>query len=232
MAPFRPYNEHITITTDRLILRKLELKDAVDMFAIRSDPEVVKYTWVNSDRFEVLERGPAFLTHFSQIVPETSVKQSEKWIQERLDDRDAFNFAVELGFPDARGTHDSQVNEDSKGSSPRMVGVCGIIRSNDTGYLFNRQCWGKGYATEALSAIIESYWATFSEGIPGVEEGKKHRLLACTEQANVASESVLAKCGFEICGKEVEVDEQRGEVPLHHWELWRPGKRARAYGDE
>ncbi|MDU7039986.1 MAG: GNAT family N-acetyltransferase, partial [Lactococcus lactis] len=36
--------EHQTLETERLILRKLQLEDATEMFNYASNPEVVRYT--------------------------------------------------------------------------------------------------------------------------------------------------------------------------------------------
>jgi RimJ/RimL family protein N-acetyltransferase len=54
-----------------------------------------------------------------------------------------------------------------------------------TGYVFARDAWGKGYATEALGAIVE-----IARGVGVV------RLYALCHVDNHASARVLEKCGF------------------------------------
>jgi RimJ/RimL family protein N-acetyltransferase len=54
-----------------------------------------------------------------------------------------------------------------------------------TGYVFARDAWGHGYATEALTAIVPLASAL---GI--------HRLYAICHTAHHASARVLEKCGF------------------------------------
>ena len=53
---------------------------------------------------------------------------------------------------------------------------------------------GKGYATEAVGAVVE--WALKQDGVKYVE--------AETEESNIASQSVLMKCGFVPTGKNGE----------------------------
>ena len=55
-----------------------------------------------------------------------------------------------------------------------------------TGYLFARDAWGRGYATEALTAIV-----SLAAGL-GVR-----RLFAYCHPSHDASVHVLEKCGFE-----------------------------------
>ena len=54
-----------------------------------------------------------------------------------------------------------------------------------TGYVLAKDAWGKGYATEALSAMV-----TVARGL-GLE-----RLTACCHLEHQASQRVLEKCGF------------------------------------
>lgn len=56
----------------------------------------------------------------------------------------------------------------------------------DFGYVFRREAWGKGYATEGARAIL-----TFGFG-----ELKMHRIIATCDVRNVASAHVLEKLGM------------------------------------
>lgn len=73
--------------------------------------------------------------------------------------------------------------------SVRLVGSLaarrGGIRVN-VGYLITRDCWGRGYMTEALEAVV-SWWLDQ----PGI-----FRVWATTDLENPASARVLEKAGF------------------------------------
>ncbi|MBE5816019.1 MAG: GNAT family N-acetyltransferase [Clostridiales bacterium] len=56
------------------------------------------------------------------------------------------------------------------------------------GYNFNKQYWGRGYATEAAKGLIR--W--------GYEQLGARRFSACHATANTASGNVLRKCGFRF----------------------------------
>ena len=60
----------------------------------------------------------------------------------------------------------------------------------EIGYLFRPEWWGKGYATEAGRAGIESLKRDM-DGVPAV-------LIAQTDLANGGSRAVCRKLGFEV----------------------------------
>jgi [ribosomal protein S5]-alanine N-acetyltransferase len=72
-----------------------------------------------------------------------------------------------------------------------LVGSTGLAFETSevasTGYVLARDAWGRGYATEALSAIVE---AGRSFGV--------RRLYALCHPENRASARVLEKCGFTL----------------------------------
>lgn len=55
------------------------------------------------------------------------------------------------------------------------------------GYLFAAHAWGKGYATELLNGLVQTY----------LDQGTPVQLLGGVERDNVASARVLQKAGFE-----------------------------------
>ena len=73
--------------------------------------------------------------------------------------------------------------------APRLLGSTGFGFENvfeaATGYVLAQDAWGLGYATEALSAMVQ-----LAPGL-GVQ-----RLSALCHPDNVASRRVLTKCGF------------------------------------
>ena len=77
-----------------------------------------------------------------------------------------------------------------------LVGDCSL--HFDTGfaewelsYGLRRDCWGRGYATEAARACVRHGFETM-----GLE-----KIVADVDPANVASSRVLEKCGFALVGK-------------------------------
>ncbi len=81
-------------------------------------------------------------------------------------------------------------NKDNGG----LIGSCGLHMKAagraETGYVLARLAWGRGYATEALKAVLEE------AGRAGVS-----RIFAMCHPDNTASVNVLEKCGFKFSGK-------------------------------
>jgi RimJ/RimL family protein N-acetyltransferase len=76
-----------------------------------------------------------------------------------------------------------------------VIGVAGLTHLQDgpeveVGYRFMRRCWGKGYATEAARASIDSGFAEL-----GLE-----RIVAVTTPDNRPSRRVMEKCGLTFVG--------------------------------
>jgi RimJ/RimL family protein N-acetyltransferase len=88
-----------------------------------------------------------------------------------------------------------------------VMGICGLVRREnlegpDLGYAFLPRYWGKGYASEAARAILESC---------GFD-----RILAVTDPANTASIGLLQRLGFEARGR-VKLGEDRDASNLYVW---------------
>jgi len=75
-----------------------------------------------------------------------------------------------------------------------IAGACGIARTQDDvpelGYWLGVAHWGKGYATEALHAVIDYAFADLGHDA----------LQAGARVTNPASRRVLEKCGFQWTG--------------------------------
>lgn len=78
----------------------------------------------------------------------------------------------------------------ARGGGKRVLGAAGLhydaAGHASAGYLLARSAWGQGLATEMLEAMV--VWA----GRLGLQE-----VQAQCHPANLASEKVLSKCGFE-----------------------------------
>lgn len=75
-------------------------------------------------------------------------------------------------------------------SSGQIVGSCGFARREmeeiELGYLFARDSWGKGYATEAGGACLKYYFERI-----GAE-----KIIALTDVDHEKSQNILKKIGF------------------------------------
>jgi RimJ/RimL family protein N-acetyltransferase len=86
---------------------------------------------------------------------------------------------------------------DGAGQGPlkgTLMGACGFIASEnpmpELGYWLGVDYWGKGYATEALHALIDYVFGEFDHAA----------LQAGARVTNPASRRVLEKCGFQWTG--------------------------------
>ena len=81
-------------------------------------------------------------------------------------------------------------------SSGAIVGSCGFARQTtgeiELGYLFARQSWGKGFATEAARSCVEY----------GFNKLKFSKIIALTDFDHAESHRVLEKTGFSRRGVE------------------------------
>jgi RimJ/RimL family protein N-acetyltransferase len=92
-------------------------------------------------------------------------------------------------------------------SDGQLIGGCRLniadakSRQGRIAYLFNRNYWGRGYATEATAAIIAF----------GFEQLGMHRIFATCDVKNFASARVLEKVGMRREGLRREDELLRGE---------------------
>jgi ribosomal-protein-alanine N-acetyltransferase len=75
-------------------------------------------------------------------------------------------------------------------STGRLVGACDLTLEHpgeaDLGFIFAREAWGRGYATEAARAMVRA----------GFEQLGLRRIIATCDVENVASARVLEKTGL------------------------------------
>lgn len=158
----------------RLLLRDIAEADFAAIHRYSSDPEVVRYlTW-----------GPN---------TEEDTRRYVRWAlgHQRGKPRLNFEFAVILQ------------------ETGQFLGNCGIgvadphNREAWIGYVFSREAWGHGYATEASLALLAL----------GFEQLGVHRIIATCDPANVASARVLEKIGMQ----------REGRLRQHKWarDRWR-----------
>jgi len=151
-------SSHAVIETPRLRLRELTPNDEDALAAMFADPEVM--TWIGQGG--VIDREGA----------------------RRVVTRELANYAAHGYGEWALTLHDSD----------QMIGLCGLIDWPDldghpemeVAYLLARDAWGRGFATEAASAIRD--WA--------IRELGRDRLVSLVYHDNVASAAVARKLGM------------------------------------
>jgi RimJ/RimL family protein N-acetyltransferase len=144
------------ITTDRLLIRTLEMKDKDSFFKYRAMPEVYKY---QSWKPEHLNDAERFISANVVVVPNTS----DSWLQ------------VAICLKDGQ-----------------LIGDVGIHFMEDgfqaeLGYTFSPEFQGKGYASEAVRAVIDYLFAELS----------KHRITGSVDPDNLKSIKLLEKLSDE-----------------------------------
>ncbi|HJS25809.1 MAG TPA: GNAT family N-acetyltransferase [Actinomycetota bacterium] len=161
------------IRTERLLLRPIARKDLDAFAAMFADPEVVR-----------------FIGDGTVATPD----ESAEWIEVSIDRNEAQGWdmrSVLLAEGDA------------------AIGRCGIaVRAiegrteREVAYLFAREHWGKGYATEAATAVRDR----------ALGELGLSRLIALIDHGNEASKGVARKLGMSY---ERDVEFHGRTVELH-----------------
>jgi len=144
------------IQTERLLLRKPTAGDAEDLFRrFAGDPEVTRYL--------------SWPTH--QSVADTRAFLA--WSDAQWDRWPAGPYLV--------------LARDGRGEP--LLGSTGLAYSRaasaSTGYVFAKEAWGQGFATETLKAMVEL-----------ASQAGVSRLEAVCHTEHAASLRVLEKCGF------------------------------------
>ena len=155
------------LTTERLVLRGFE----------RDDATVVQSLLNNWNVASMLARVP---------YPYT-IDMAEDWVARRTDDTDDINVLWEGG----------DISWAVTTKAGQFIGTVGLhgsaveVNTIEIGYWFGQPHWGKGYATEAVRAVVAQAFGSWK--IPA--------LRATHAKDNPASGYVLAKNGFCYTGE-------------------------------
>ncbi len=150
-------NPWFPIETERLILREFRAGDEPDIHEYAGDPEVVRF----------MEWGPN--------SRDTTRLVLRNWLREQ-----------EVGIE-----HSVTLGIELK-SEQRLIGAIRVTvkdernRTADFGYSLNRRYWGRGYATEAAHAMLDT----------GFRRLGIHRIFAMCDTRNIASFRVMEKLGM------------------------------------
>jgi len=162
----------LPLQTERLILRDFTAGDWQAVHAYAADPEAVRY----------MEWGP------------NSEAQTRGYIESLLiglqaDQRRSFDLAVTLR------------------ADGRLIGGCGFHishpynRAGWLGYIFRRDSWGQGYATETARELLRL----------GFDRFGLHRIFATCDPRNLGSAHVLEKIGMRREGHLRDNKWQKGQ---------------------
>lgn len=142
------------LETERLVLRPIKRKDAKDIYSFASDPEVARYVLWD---------------------PHRSIEDTRSYIRYM---RNLYN----RGLPASWAV--------TLRNSGRVIGTIGFMwysesnSSAEIGYSFSRSEWTRGFATEALHAVIDSAFSVLP----------LNRIEAQHDIRNPASGRVMEKC--------------------------------------
>lgn len=118
------FENFATLETDRLLLRKMRMSDAQDIFEYASNPTVVKYSIGD---------------------PHASLEESERYVSSVLEAYD--NNIAGLWSITIKGA------EKVVGTCGYEMWYSEHYRA-EVGYSLAEELWGKGYMTEALNAMV------------------------------------------------------------------------------
>ncbi|MBQ6382832.1 MAG: GNAT family N-acetyltransferase [Clostridia bacterium] len=144
------------LETPSLILRPMVMKDAEDIYVYSSDPEVARYVLWE---------------------PHRSVRDTRMYIR-------YIRSLYHNGLPSSWAVVLRETG--------RVIGSVGFMwvseenSSAEVGYSLSRQYWNRGYATEALSAVLRSAFSVLP----------LNRIEAQRDLRNPASGRVMEKCGM------------------------------------
>ncbi|MEE0858019.1 MAG: GNAT family N-acetyltransferase [Acutalibacteraceae bacterium] len=156
---------NIIIETERLILRPMTVADAKAMFEWVSDERVSKYMVYNTY---------------------TSVEQVEEYLKFVEKDDDTYNFGfVRKSDNKLIGSGDIGLRENKtwgKSSNANSKEIWGF------GYNFRCDCWGNGFATEAVKGMMKYMHENFDANY----------FYSSHAEPNLASGNVMKKCGLHF----------------------------------
>ncbi|MEP6262694.1 MAG: GNAT family protein [Gillisia sp.] len=144
--------------TERIIIRPVEIGDKESIFTYRADPETSKYLSLTPQTVEDVEE---FITKTSREinVPGT-------WFQFVIIEKVTNQLIGDIGI------HFLETDSENK--------------QVEIGYTLDSRFRGNGYASEALSVIIEYL----------VSKLNKHRIIASIDPANLDSIKLVERLGF------------------------------------
>ncbi|CAJ2499830.1 Uu.00g026830.m01.CDS01 [Anthostomella pinea] len=208
--PLPPNAQRAPILTPRLVIRPFAPTDLDGIHALRSQPEVMQWTSVGR--------------------PDRDRAETQAFMDRYLP-------------PNEGRSYDFVMCDRATG---RVLGTGGMHKMEclelgwpEVGYMFRKEAWGRGLATEFLTAWTEAWWAlprsvveveVDADSVAGLEAGPGTQLpemvSAMAESNNPGSIRVLEKAGFRSFKTWKEPDSRPGfenlDVELIGFALQRP----------
>jgi RimJ/RimL family protein N-acetyltransferase len=165
------------LETPRLVLRPWEYGDREAAYAIDLDPEVRRY-------------------FYPQTMTRADSDKLLGWMIRHWAEHGFGFFAV------------------ARKDTGRIIGGCGlsvleqVLPGNpkiEIGWIFARESWGQGFATEAATAVLAHAWT-----LPGIDE-----VVAFTTESNLASRKLAERIGMT---RDPADDFEDETVPVGHWQ--------------
>jgi RimJ/RimL family protein N-acetyltransferase len=153
------------IETERLILRRFTVDDAEEYFPLVGDAEVNRFT--------------------GQTLVKTIDEVREILLNYPIRDYEVVGYGRMACI---------------EKSSGRLIGFSGMkyledLKDADVGYRFVKDAWGKGYATESASVLMQQCIRDFA----------LKRVIGLVDRSNTGSSSVLKKLGLTF-EREIKLD--------------------------
>ena len=130
----------LLLETDRLLLRPLELTDAVAMFAMDNNPNVHKYLWQNPT--QTLEESTKVIEYIQAQYQKNNIGRFATILKETNEF---------IGWTGLKFVNDHVEN--------------GNTNFYDYGYRLNEKFWNNGYATE-----VTNFWLNYGFNEMGIQE--------------------------------------------------------------
>ncbi|EHK26187.1 uncharacterized protein TRIVIDRAFT_63518 [Trichoderma virens Gv29-8] len=184
-SPSQPSNEPGTVLleTANLIIRRWRTSDAPALAAAANYPSIAPNL---RDRFPM----------------PYSLADAEDYLGNYVVNEHGYPYAMAI-FVKPNAGHNTS-------AEPLFIGGAGLegkgdvyYRTWEIGYWFTPSAWGKGYATEMVSAVVPWAFKTWP---------RLNRIEAMAYARNEASKNVLKKCGFTLEGLRRGALEKNGEV--------------------
>ena len=160
-------SKKLVFETERLIFRPFKSDDLDDLFSLYREPELMQYITGK---------------------PRTFAKTRER-LQKHMAEYKKFGFGLFAAVLKENG---------------EMVGRCGLeavekgaVLEGELAWMYKKEHWGKGFASEFGAAMIEQ----------GFQHFPIKRMFARAYHKNAASIRVMQKLGMQYCGLEKEEGE-------------------------
>ncbi|MGB8645766.1 MAG: GNAT family protein [Anaerolineae bacterium] len=169
----------IRLLTERLVLRPFEDADLESFVAYRSDPAVAEYQGWDAPYSQ--EQGLAFIAEMKDKQPGVPGDWYQVAVQRKADARMIGDVAFVLLMEDTRQA--------------------------EMGFTFARAYHGQGYATEAVTRLLDYLF----------DELRLHRVRANCDPENLASAKLLERVGMRREGHTVESLRFKGRWASEYW---------------